>query len=209
MKSIFISMIFFMSTHPVFTQNTVTVNGTISHPKSDKVYIKFYKDYISYAEGIADSAILDKKGNFNMRFTWDHAYPVTFYHGDEITDMFISPGDSLNLSLDTKQFDETVKYEGKGAVINNYLAQKTLKFPLSGGNEYKLIEKEFTHLIDSIHSSELEFFSKYFSETSVHDPSLNVFRRYEDAEINYRWASDKSSYPMYYTYFNKASEPQT
>jgi len=108
-----------MSAQPSFTQNTVTVGGTISHPKDDKVYIKYYKDYISYAEGIADSATLDKKGNFNMNFTWDHASPVTFYHGDEITEMFVSPGDSLHLSLDTKQFDETVKYEGRGAIIPN------------------------------------------------------------------------------------------
>ena len=38
--------------------------------------------------------------------------------------MFLKNGYDLNLTLDTKDFDETIVYKGKGANENNYLAQK-------------------------------------------------------------------------------------
>ncbi len=40
--------------------------------------------------------------------------------------MYISPGDSIYLTLNTDQFDETLKFSGKGERVNNYIINKYL-----------------------------------------------------------------------------------
>ena len=49
-----------------------------------------------------------------------------FSDGNEFTKVYLKNGDDIQLSLDTKQFDETVKFTGKGAANSNYLAQKSM-----------------------------------------------------------------------------------
>src|SRR3989337_3713924 len=124
--------------HLLPAQNTVTVYGTITQPEGDMVYVKYFNDYLTYDEIIAGSGQLDKDGNFNMTFNRNDAFPATFYHGDEITKMYLIPGDSIRLTLDTREFDETVRYEGRGGVVNTYLAQKILQFPPQDGSSFKL-----------------------------------------------------------------------
>ena len=106
--------------------NVVIVAGQITNPNKDSVWIRiepaFGTNYIEYGDK------LDDNNSFNIHFKTDNPIPVTFYDGVETTQMFVEPGDSIYLTLNTEEFDETVKYTGKGADKNNYLAQKYLKF---------------------------------------------------------------------------------
>lgn len=197
----------FLGNQFAMSQNTVTLSGTITHPKGKMVYVKYYSDYLSYDEVIADSAVLDRKGNFTMTFQWDQPYPATFYHGDEITEMYLTPGDQLRLTLDTKHFDETVVYAGKGALINNYMAQKVLHNPSMSGMEFKMSEMEFAHRIDSNHIVELSFLANYFSNEKMSDDVVNAFLTYEENNLQYSWAETKMSYPVFYQYLNKLDQP--
>jgi len=49
-----------------------------------------------------------------------------FFDGNEYTTMYLRPGFNLGMTLDTKMFDETIKYTGAGAAENNFLARKAL-----------------------------------------------------------------------------------
>jgi thiol-disulfide isomerase/thioredoxin len=49
-----------------------------------------------------------------------------FFDGSEYTMLYLKPGFDLTMNLDTKEWDESIRYSGKGAVENNYLAQKAL-----------------------------------------------------------------------------------
>jgi len=207
MKQLLLFTTILIATQLSTAQNTVTIYGTITNPKGDKVYVQYFEDYVSYNEAVVDSATLDKKGNYRMQFNWEHPGAATFFHGDEITTMFLSPNDNFQLNLDTKEFDETVKYKGKGAEINSYLAQKTLLFPYLDGSEYKLGETAFTRLIDSIQQEKLDYFNEYFAQVSTKDPSIGLFMQTEEAEIIYSWANTKRSYPGLYDYYNKKATP--
>src|SRR6185369_4873009 len=125
MKTFFLFSYLVIASNLCFSQYKVSLYGTITNPKGEYVYVKYYKDFISYEEVIVDSAKLEKNGKFHMNFSWPLPAAATFAHGDEITQMFLTPGDSMSVSLDTKEFDETVKYTGRGAFINTYLAAKT------------------------------------------------------------------------------------
>jgi hypothetical protein len=185
-----------------FAQPSVTMHGNVVHQNDDMVYIRFYKDYLTNDEGIADSAILDGNGNFSMEFPWESPYHATFFHGGETTRMYLCPNDSLRITLDTKRNDETIRYEGRGACINNYLAQKALKFP-PVTSTYKLDEKSFIKSIDSIHLEELNHFRNYFSGIVNKDSSVKSFMEAEEANIKYACINSKINYPAYNAYLHQ------
>jgi len=196
MKPLLKIIIWLFMVQIVVAQNSVTIYENIKRPKGNKVYVRYFKDYITYERGIADSALIDNEGNFAMNFLWSISGPADFFHGDERTDMFLSPDDSIKITLDTRHFDETVIYEGIGADINNYLAQKVLLFPSQMASViYKMQEEEFKRLVDSLHHKELNYFKDFLSVIPTKIYSVNAFKEYEEARINYNWASTKADYP--------------
>jgi len=48
------------------------------------------------------------------------------YDGNESSTIFLKNGYDIAMSLDTKQFDETISYTGPGSESSNYLAEKAL-----------------------------------------------------------------------------------
>lgn len=183
----------------------VTIRGHITNAKAKKVYIRYYKEYLTYQVGVADSATLDKAGNFSMTFDWPAPYPAELFHGDEVTYMFLAPGYDLSVTLDTKQFDETVKYTGNGADVNNYLTKRALLTkPVSARVMYQKPENEFTQAIDSSYRAHMDFFNKWFAGADKNNAAVTAFINYQRAEHIYTWAIQKSYYPSTYTYFTKA-----
>lgn len=74
-----------------------------------------------------------KNGMFQASFeTADGIHQFT--DGTESSMLFFKDGDDVKLTMDAKEFDESIVYTGKGANENNYLAQKALsdeKFEMS------------------------------------------------------------------------------
>lgn len=69
---------------------------------------------------------------------------LTFSDGNEFTRIYLKNGDNIHLTLDTKEFDETLKFTGEGADNNNYLAQKSLfSENLLPNNVFDMSAKEF------------------------------------------------------------------
>jgi hypothetical protein len=48
-------------------------------------------------------------------------------HGRESTTLYLKPGYDLSVSINTAEFDESIKYMGIGSENNNYLAKKISK----------------------------------------------------------------------------------
>jgi len=94
----------------------VTISGTITNPKGDTIKIMM-KD-TSYI------ITLNEAAHFNISFNLDTATYLSFIHGEESTAMFLKGGESVNLTIDTEFFDETINYEGSAE--SSYLAKKYL-----------------------------------------------------------------------------------
>jgi len=84
--------------------NQVTITGEIINPKGESVI--FSNQDTSY------STTTNKDGAFTISFNLDSATNLNFEHGEERTSMYVKPGDKIKLSIDTEEFDETIKYEG-------------------------------------------------------------------------------------------------
>lgn len=92
--------------------------------------------------------------------------------GREYTPMYISKGDIINVSVDTKQFDQTISYSGEGSVENNYLAAKTLNTIKATSNTVKFYSSE-----------EQEFKSKVNNLSAKNDSLLNQLTNAEESFV--------------------------
>jgi thiol-disulfide isomerase/thioredoxin len=63
----------------------------------------------------ADTLSLNQTGFYTLKI------------GREISSVYLKNGFDLKMTIDTNEFDETIKYDGTGSIENNYLAAKSLK----------------------------------------------------------------------------------
>jgi len=156
-----LSFVILTVTYLSFSQTKVTFNGRITHPNNESVSIfrtikvdgKNKKETISTAK-------LDEKGSFQMTFEVETLSEMIFNDGNESTTFLIQPGDELFLTLNTKMFDETIEYYGKGAEKNNaiknmalmaeYVTDRVFEFNTDADtNEvFTYIDFEMSNLID-------------------------------------------------------------
>ena len=133
--------------------------------------------------------------------------PESYYQlfiGKEFTNVYLKPGDNLFITLDANQFDETIKYVGKGAEENNYLAQKLLlKEKLNGRDKimalYGLDENDFIKKWDSI-SNVLEQ-----NFTSLNFKNKN-FVQAEKKALKIDKAIGLLQYPNYHRYITQKKD---
>ena len=121
----------------------VTITGKITNPIGESV--------IFSNQDTAYSATTNKDRTFSISFALDSATYLDFEHGVERTAMYVRPGDKINLTIDTKLFDESIKYEGSEE--SSFLAKLYLLeeendffgevFYLSNKEEYKGILEDY------------------------------------------------------------------
>ena len=92
------------------------IHGVITNPNSDS--IKVYNEENNYG------ARVNYKNKFKLTLEIDSADYFTFYDGNETTAMYLKPGECMSLTLDTKEFDETITYSNSEE--SNFLAKKYL-----------------------------------------------------------------------------------
>src|SRR5690606_41386341 len=95
-----------------------TFSGKINNKSSDSIVLRtrHYSKTIQVKEdGTFSDTLKVETGVYN------------FFDGSESTNVFLKNGFDINMTLDTKEFDETITYTGTGAEHSNFLAEKSLK----------------------------------------------------------------------------------
>lgn len=101
------------------TDQFVTLKGHILNAPTDSIYV--YDNFDEYKKAI----ILDEHNNFYDTLNIGTA-EYYFEIGEESTNLFLSPGDDLEITIDYLSFDESINATGKGQKINNYLFKRVL-----------------------------------------------------------------------------------
>ena len=170
-----------------------TVTGKITNPKEEKVQISKGKETFE--------AKLDEKGSFTLDINFDEAGPFELHHGGEYASMFLEPGDEINLTLNTEEFDETLTYTGTGAEENNYLISKYLLNETGIGEPedyYGAAEADFIAQSQALYERKL----KHLSDFAAEKGNLNEgFLATEKTDLLYDWAMDRQSYPSYHRHY--------
>lgn len=100
-------------------KNYVTFSGKITNKNSDSIVVS------NRQFGFKRVIKVDENGAFKDTLNVKNGI-YTIYDGKEGTSVFLRNGDEINMTIDTKEFDETVTYTGKGSDESNFLAQSAL-----------------------------------------------------------------------------------
>ncbi|MEM0542523.1 TlpA disulfide reductase family protein [Flavobacterium sp. j3] len=102
----------------VSAQDNMAFQAKIDNKNGDVIYIKqgntTIKEIKADSKGVFKSTFSVKEGMYQM------------FDGTEYALLFLKNGFDLQVTLDAKAFDKTIKFAGKGANENNYLAQETI-----------------------------------------------------------------------------------
>ncbi|WP_194768156.1 TlpA family protein disulfide reductase [Tamlana sp. I1] len=111
------SVLVFMSCKEEAPKDYVTLSGKIENQNSDSLLVR--------------SRTFTKKINVNQDGTFSDTLKIedgnyTLFDGTEQTPIYLKNGYDINITLNTKEFDETITYSGVGAEASNFLAKKAL-----------------------------------------------------------------------------------
>jgi len=166
------------------TKDYVTLSGTITNKNSDSLVIRsrtYSKTIKVNEDGTFKDTLTVEAGIFNL------------FDGNEGSNLFLKNGFDLNLSLDTKMFDETIKYTGFGSEDNNFMAERALL-------EEKLLDMDkFGNLdlegldaeMETVKSQLSEFYTGQTNiDTSITnsavknlEPMINMYKNYFKSSI--------------------------
>lgn len=126
--------------------NDIYIGGQIANPTSKYVII-------SKNDVDLDTLFLNESNRFSGKFDNPEAGIYVFKHPPENQAMYLEPGDSILIWVNTLAFDESINFSGKGAEKSNFITniyllnQKDNDLVLS---YYKLEPLEFAQKTDSI-----------------------------------------------------------
>ncbi len=179
--------------------NSIYIGGQINNPETDYVVI-------SRENKTIDTLFLDEKNQFGKDYKDLEPGIYTFKHPPESQIMYMEPGDSLVIWLNTMSFDESLNFSGEGAEKSNFLLDMFLKN--QGNNDliltyYKIEPKEFAKITDSIKQQRLSRLEELKEKNEFSDEFLRIAR----ASIDYEYYDLRERYTfLIRKYYNDFSE---
>ena len=191
-------LVFIFSCSNTEKQKRTIIAGKIFNPQGKFIYLK--------SEGHIDTINIDTEGNFHFESTLINiSRYYTFSHGRERTTMFVIPNDSIHISLDTPEFDETLTYSGDDSDYNNYIAKSLLldeNMEINYEGLFKLDEGNFIAKLDSIKLIKNEFLTKTLKQIKNVNTKFELF---EKAKIFYEWADNMVYFEKAFKYYHQTS----
>ncbi|MGB5172301.1 MAG: transaldolase [Eudoraea sp.] len=170
--------------------STVYFAGEIVNPTNDQILL-FKGDMV------IDSAKLDGENRFAFQLNSLDEGLYHFYHAPEEQYVYIEKGDSLQIRLNTVDFDESLVFSGSNDAINNFLVELFLTMENENELVYKWYDLEpvdFIVKVDSLRNLKLETLDVLVQENDL-SPSA-----YELAHAGIMYGSyiTKEAYPFYH-----------
>lgn len=167
--------------------------GEIVNPTSTKIFLS--KD-----NKVLDSALLDDNNRFSFELSDIEEGLYHFNHGDgyreEVQYIFLEKGDSIQIRLNTIDFDESLVFSGIGSEINNFLINLFLaneeEEQLILSTYFQLEPDEFDERIEELHKEKLVKLGELEAESDLSPAELEI----ATASINYNYYKYKEKYPF-------------
>jgi hypothetical protein len=161
--------------------------GEITNPNIS--YVLFCKD-----NEVIDTIKLDKNNRFFIKF--DSLAPglYNFKHNPEYQYVYFDKNDSIMVHINSKDFDESVVFCGRGDEKNNFLMELYLRNEKDKNDMFKVFDydvPEFTKTIDSAYSKNLTFYNVKKEEINWNED----FDIYAKAAVDLHHFSKKEIYP--------------
>jgi hypothetical protein len=178
------------------------LGGHIINAKSNAVIL-------SFQEEILDTLLLDANHRFLKAVPVFEEGLYTFQHGNEFQYIFLEPGDSIVMRINTWDFDESLVYSGKGGMRNEYLIDLFIENEKEDSflrNLFYLDSKQLKQEIERLRENKHQKLDKFLIESQE---TNNLYIRYARAAIDYPLYRKMEVYPlMKKSYLNLVDFPQ-
>jgi len=162
--------------------------GEIVNPNNP--YVFFCKDNV-----VIDTLKLDKKNRFFIQF--DSLAPglYTFKHEPEYQYVYFDKNDSIMVRLNSKDFDESLVFCGRGDQKNNFLIELYLNNQKDRNNMFPVFDYDidkFQKTIDSSYQAAQRFYITKKEEIKWNDD----FDKFAKSSVDLPYYSKKELYPL-------------
>ena len=179
-------------------QAAALLTGRILHPTAPTVRLDYLTDWLTLEPTGHLTAQLSPTGEFRLSVPAEALGEARLVHGSESTALYLTRGDAVRLTLDTERFDESVRYTGRGAAANNYLAGRFLRFEdesryesLPAMHAATSTPEQMRSYTDAYRQRQLAFLDSF----ARRQPLPPTFRAHARRAIDYGWANDLQWYP--------------
>ncbi|WP_282081301.1 TlpA family protein disulfide reductase [Aquimarina algiphila] len=181
----------------------VLFSGTVKNAVENE--IKIYGDGNNFGQTI----VIKEDGTFSDTLKIDTKGTYGFIIGQERSSIYLDFGNQLNLSIDVKEFDESIKYTGAGSDENNYLAEKLLlqeSFLSEGPEGYKNLfskdAKEFKNEALKQEQAKNELLKKF---TNINPEFVSI----QTSDNHYEYLSMINDFKGNHAYYTKKTGYKT
>ncbi len=179
-----------VSMAPLSTRVTATLSNA---PEGSSIFASFQQTPV-YHKPVTVEAALDEKGCLAVDLPLTEAHMVSVSFEEEVK-LFLEPGDQLHIDADVLDLPRSLRFSGRSAGNNQFLAALRSRFPDYLRIGYKDLEADAFRLMIDRRRSELESFLEEGCSQTQLTPGFIAFYR---AEITYEWATEVVSYPRNY-----------
>ena len=197
--------------------STVQLSGKIFAGAMKEASLTIVYDYISFQEERVP-LVVDAEGKYY--FSTELQDPVLAYLrcGDKSLEMYLFPGDRINVDFDVHNFPNSVRMEGKSAALNTYLLEETknfapqfealvLKSETTGAEDFlafvKALQKKRSQFFDKYKKkNELTAMDETFIRSNLQYSFATILFNYEDIQ-QYVQRKEKIVLPKNYFSFLK------
>ncbi len=172
----------------VFDNQKAFVVGHIHNQINEKVVLS-----------IEDKRLVESLhgGDFRFEIDLDKSVYATFNHGDQLTDLFLRPGDSLYIQFNPVDGNNELIFSGGRNIENQFLKEKKqLKssFKLNDTSIFNKSPNDFSNITKQYQNSVDELLKKYVGKPLEMDP---LFKKQQSYLTKYEMGSLLLDYPLF------------
>lgn len=163
-------------------------SGEISNPTTN--YVLFCKGDL-----VLDTLYLDEHNRFMKKFDSLSPGMYIYKQNPEFQYVFFEKNDSLNLRLNTRDFDHSIIFSGRGEQKNNFLMQLNTKNIIDRNKRYEYYDasvSDFIKKADSAHAARTTFYLR--NKASIN--WSKDFDLYAKTMLDLHFFTQKEIYPI-------------
>lgn len=167
---------------------TAYFGGEVTNPTNP--YVLFYNN-----SGIADTLRLDKDNRFFIKFDSLPPGLYTFKHEPEYQYVYFDKNDSLMVTINSQDFDNSIVFSGRGDLKNNFLMEMYLNNEKDRDNMFTVFDydvNKFNAQIDATYKKNQKFYASKKEDIKWSD-DFDIIAK---ASLNFPYYSKKEIYPV-------------
>ncbi len=193
------------------SQKNTLIGGAISEPTEGTIQVHVVENYITRQEKIYQIP-LSEVGEFRFEFPLEKTTVMRISHSGQDLDVYLEPGDAIKISSEGESLRETVAFEGKAALHNEYLNESDLAFENYSENVISeaIIQRNslnFRRYMDKVRSKKKRFLEDFLAQKK--GQFSKEFSAYASTSIDYWWAYHLMRYRTEHPAGNNLSIPMT